>query len=87
MPQHKSNEKRMRTGATARTRNILDKSHARVAEKRVLQSKDFKEATGLLVEAYKVLDSMTSKGVLHQNTAARQKSKLASYVSSLQSAA
>ena len=74
----------MRTSAAARTRNRINKSRARVAEKRVLQSKDRKEATELLVQAYKVLDNMASRGVLHQNTAARHKAKLARYVSSLQ---
>ena len=83
MPQHKSNEKRMRTSAAARIRNRVDKSHSRVAEKRVLQAKDQKEAAGLLVTAYKVLDGMASKGVLHRNTAARHKAKLARHVSSL----
>ena len=83
MPQHKSNEKRMRTSAAARTRNRINKSRARVAEKRVLQSKDRKEATELLVQAYKVLDNMASRRVLHQNTAARYKAKLARHVSSL----
>lgn len=86
MPQHKSNEKRMRTSAAARTRNRIDKSHARVAEKRVLMSKDSKQAAGLLVEAFKVLDIMASKGVLHQNTAARQKAKLSRHVNSLPAA-
>ena len=86
MPQHKSNEKRMRTSAAARTRNRKNKSRARLAEKRVLQSKDRKEATELLVKAYKVLDNLAAKGVLHQNTASRQKAKLARHLNSLQTA-
>jgi small subunit ribosomal protein S20 len=84
MPQHKSNIKRMRTSAAARSRNRANRSSARVAEKRVLQAKDRAEAGRLLEQAYKVLDRMTSKGVIHANTAARHKAKMARHVSSLQ---
>jgi len=76
----------MRTSAEARTRNRVNKSRTRIAEKRVLQSKDAKEATGLLAEAFRILDDMATRGVLHQNTAARQKSRLARYVKSLSAA-
>jgi ribosomal protein S20 len=50
-----------------------------------MQAQSRAEAGELLLQAYKVLDNMTSRGVLHANTAARHKSKLAKYVSSLSS--
>lgn len=84
MPQHKSNEKRMRTSAAARIRNRVNRSQCRVAEKRVLQAQDKAEAGTRLLQAYKVLDSMATKGVIHANTAARHKAKLARHVNSLQ---
>jgi small subunit ribosomal protein S20 len=83
MPQHKSNEKRMRTSADARARNRMNRSTCRMAEKRVLQSQDKKEASEHLLRAYKVLDGMATKGVIHANTAARHKAKLARHVNSL----
>jgi len=84
MPQHKSNEKRMRTSTAARTRNRINRSECRVAERRVLQAQSKAGASELLLKAYKVLDSMATKGVIHANTAARHKAKLARHVNSLQ---
>ncbi|RKZ20446.1 30S ribosomal protein S20, partial [bacterium] len=37
----------------------------------------------LLKEAYSLFDKAVSKGVIHENTAARKKKKLALYVNSL----
>jgi small subunit ribosomal protein S20 len=84
MPQHKSNIKRMRTSALARLRNRENRSAYRTAEKRVLQTKDAASAKTELVSAYAVLDQMTSKGILHTNTAARHKAKLARHLNRLQ---
>lgn len=74
----------MRTSALARLRNRENRSVCRTAEKRVLQSKDAASAKTELVSAYEVLDHMTSKGILHVNTAARHKAKLARFVNKLQ---
>jgi len=84
MPQHKSNEKRMRTSAAARTRNRTSRADCRVVEKNVLQASDKSQAAKLLLKAYKVLDSMAAKGVIHTNTAARHKAKLARHVGKLE---
>jgi small subunit ribosomal protein S20 len=83
MPQHKSTEKRMRTSAIARLRNRQDRSRFRLAEKRVLQTKDLTSAKKELESAFSILDHMAAKGVLHTNTAANHKSKLSRFVSSL----
>jgi small subunit ribosomal protein S20 len=83
MPQHKSCEKRMRTSAAARLRNRNDRSQCRTMEKTLLSTKSKSEAQTTLVTAYELLDRMVSKGVLHRNTAARQKAKLSRHVNSL----
>lgn len=83
MPQHKSCEKRMETSAAARLRNRRDKSSCRSMEKNVLGIKSKTEATVALKSAFELLDRMSAKGVLHKNTAARQKAKLSRYVNSL----
>ena len=74
----------MRTSAAARVRNRTNTSACRIVEKRVLQAGNRTEAGSLLLQAYKVLDRMAAKGVIHSNTAARHKAKLARHVRSLQ---
>jgi len=83
MPQHKSNIKRMRTSAAARLRNRRDRSRCRSVEKHVLEAKNQSDAKAQLSEVFSVLDHMVDKGVLHANTVARRKSRLAGMVSKL----
>ena len=73
----------MRTSAIARLRNRQDRSHYRLAEKRVLQTTSPDAAKQELEKAFSMLDHMAAKGVLHTNTAARHKSKLSRHVSRL----
>jgi small subunit ribosomal protein S20 len=75
----------MRTSSGARLRNRADRSYFRGAEKQVLEAKTKSEASPLLVRAYTVLDKMSAKGLLHRNTAARHKAKLAAHLNALQS--
>ncbi len=74
----------MRTSAIARLRNRQDRSRFRLAEKRVLQTKDLNSAKQELEAAFSILDHLADKGVVHANTAARHKSKLSRFVSRLQ---
>ncbi len=83
MPQHKSCEKRMRTNAAARARNRQDRARVRTLEKVVLQGAAKPAAKSDLCAAYKMIDQMVAKGVLHANTGARQKAKLARTVNRL----
>ncbi|MBI5059127.1 30S ribosomal protein S20 [candidate division KSB1 bacterium] len=83
MPQHKSCIKRVRTSADARLRNRNDRSRCRTMEKAILGTTSKSEAQASLVSAYELFDRMVSKGVLHRNTAARQKAKLSRHVNSL----
>ncbi len=73
----------MRTNAAARLRNRQNRAKTRSMEKSVLVATDAASAVKDLVSAYKVLDQMASKGVVHPNTAARHKAKLARKVKTL----
>jgi small subunit ribosomal protein S20 len=84
MPQHKSCEKRMRTSAEARIRNRSHRSRVRVVEKRVMEAKDRTAALEEMRKAFSLLDHLADKGLVHRNTAARQKAKLARHVGALQ---
>ncbi|PRW56415.1 30S ribosomal chloroplastic [Chlorella sorokiniana] len=81
--------KRQRTAETARMYNKARKSEVATRMKKVLTALDaFKAAPpaaeadlapvqALINEAYQVIDKAVSKGVLHINTAARRKARLA----------
>lgn len=80
MPHTKSAKKRMRTSAERRTRN------RNVAKGLKLQHKSFEAAlktgdAGKLKEqtsqSMKLIDQAAAKGVIHKNTAARKKARLA----------
>lgn len=83
MPQHKQCEKRMRQSAKARERNRRDRSRVKTAERRVTELTEVNLAADKLSEAYKTLDRMASKGILHLRTAARHKARLSRHVKSL----
>ncbi|MCC6476849.1 30S ribosomal protein S20 [bacterium] len=83
MPQHKQCEKRMRTSAKARIRNRRDRSMVRTAEKRVLDATEAATAGLKLRDAYRVLDQMAAKGIVHERTAARHKARLARHLTTL----
>ncbi|HEU5050655.1 MAG TPA: 30S ribosomal protein S20 [Gemmatimonadales bacterium] len=76
MPRIKSAKKRMRQAAAATARNRTQRSQLRSAVKKVRSA-----AAGEGAEAYaaavKLLDRAGRKNLIHRNTAARQKSRLA----------
>lgn len=51
--------------------------------KRVLDSTEKEQAEKNLREAVGLIDKLTTKGIIHKNTAARKKSQLTSYVNKL----
>lgn len=55
----------------------------RTTEKNVLAAKNRADAEEALRAANRVLDRLAAKGVMHPNTSANHKSKLARYVRSL----
>lgn len=83
MPQHKSAIKRVRQNAKRRERNRAQRSKMRTLVKKVLDIADKKEAEVHLKEAISYLDKMASKGIIHQNKAARRKARLTRHVNNL----
>ena len=79
MPRIKSAKKRMRQAASATARNRTQRSQLRSAIKKVRSA-----AAGEAAEAYAaavcLLDRAGRKNLIHRNTAARQKSRLAKLV-------
>ena len=83
MPHHKAAEKHLRTSRKRRSRNMAQKSMAKTAVKKVLQAEDKDSAQKALASATSLIDRLARKSVIHSNTAARQKSKLAKKVNAL----
>lgn len=86
MAQHASALKEMRRSARRRARNRMDRSRLKTQVKKLrtaLEAGDAETARQLLPETASELDRAAKKGVIHDNTAARSKSRLASQVSAL----
>ncbi len=82
----KSQIKRIKTNEKARLANASFKSSMRTAIKAVeaaVKANDKEKANSLLVVAFSRIDKSVSRGIQHKNTAARQKSRLASLVATL----
>ena len=80
MPNSPSAAKRMRQNAKRRKRNRVTKKVIKTLSKRTmtsLVSKDFDQALADLKAASSKIDKAGARRVLHPNTAARRKSKLA----------
>lgn len=80
MPNIKSQIKRMRQAEVARVRNKSIRSELKTYIKKyeaAVASGDTELATTLLSVVYRKLDRAASKGVIHTNTAARKKARLA----------
>lgn len=80
MPNVKSAEKRVRTNAKRRQRNRRDRTRLKTAVKKVRQAASPEDAREALRDAEKLLDRLATKGVIHANTAARNKSRLRAHV-------
>lgn len=83
MPNTKSAEKRLRQASRRREHNRRIKSAIRTRTRRLLESDDAEEARVLLDDLYSRLDRAAAKNVLHRNTAARKKARLARHVEKL----
>lgn len=80
MPNSPSAAKRMRQGAKRRKRNRVTKKVIKTLSKRAITSlaaRDFEKALTDLKAASSKIDKAGARRVLHPNTAARRKSKLA----------
>jgi small subunit ribosomal protein S20 len=79
MPNHKSAEKRDRQNERRKAINTASRSRLRSQIKKLrsaLAEGDTSAAKNLLPETVSLIDKAARKGVLHQNAAARHKSRL-----------
>ena len=86
MPRHKSAEKRVRQETKRRLRNRANRSNLRTEIRRLreaIASGDAAKARELYSPTAALIDRSIQKGVLHANTAARYKSRLALSVNRL----
>lgn len=84
MPTTQSAEKRLRQSEKRREHNKSVKSRIRTGKNKLLAAESREEAEELLQEMYALLDRAAGKGVIHENKAAREKSRLARHVDSLE---
>lgn len=84
MPNIKSAKKRLRQSHKRREHNKDAKSSIRTVTKKLLQTKSPDEAADLLRRASSMLDRAARRGIVAPNAAARRKSRLTRYVSSLE---
>lgn len=80
MPNIKSAVKRMRLNEINRIRNRSRRSRMRTEIKKfrsLVEQGQIEEARTLLPSVFSVIDKTVQKGVVHANTAARYKSRLA----------
>ncbi len=82
MPQHKSAERRVRTSGKRASINRSDKTRMKSLIKSVREAKTAEEAAAAYKNTSSVLDKLATKGVIHKNTAANKKSRLAKVVKS-----
>jgi small subunit ribosomal protein S20 len=80
MPIIKSSIKDVRRTKTRTARNSAEKNKVRTAMKAVLAAKTVEEAAVKLKNAMHVLDKAQAHGLLKKNTAARNVSRLSSFV-------
>lgn len=83
MPQHKSAIKRLRQSEKRKKQNNIKRSKMRTMVKKVISATEKETAEKHLNEAVSFIDKLSSKGILHQNTAARKKSRLTRHVNNL----
>ncbi len=74
--------KRVRQSIKNNLRNRHYKSMMRTAIKNVLKA-DKKDAPELLKKAISTIDRVATKGIIHNNNAARHKSKISKHVNNL----
>lgn len=77
MPRIQSAKKRMRQTKARTLRNKQQRSALRTAVKKVRGATSAQDAQAALAEAGKLLDRAGRKNLVHRNTAARTKSRLA----------
>tara|TARA_A100001011_G_scaffold390446_1_gene473884 strand:- start:985 stop:1239 length:255 start_codon:yes stop_codon:yes gene_type:complete len=75
--------KRVRQSRKANSYNNHYKSMMKTSIKKVLESSSKEDVSALKNEAFKIIDKVASKGVIHKNKAANQKSRISRHFNSL----
>ena len=75
--------KRVRQSRKANERNKNYKSAMKTAIKKVLNETDKNNASKLADKAFSTIDKIASKGVIHKNKAANQKSRVSKYLKNM----
>jgi len=86
MPNIKSSKKRVQIAERNRLRNVAMKSRMRSAIRAVreaIAAADAAKANELTANAFKAIDKAVKRKVIHKNSAARYKSRLAKRIASL----
>ncbi|MCK5739263.1 30S ribosomal protein S20 [bacterium] len=83
MAHHKSAIKRIKTNEKSRQRNNHYKSLMKSTLKSVFSTTEKEAAEGKMSGAISLLDKLASKGIIHKNKAANQKSRVARHINSL----
>ncbi len=83
MANHKSALKRVRSNEAKRLRNRYQAKTTRTFIKKLREAKTKKEAVDLYKKVSSMIDKLAKKNIIHKNTAAHKKSKLAKFVNSL----
>jgi small subunit ribosomal protein S20 len=83
MQRHKSVEKRVRTSKEANLTNRANRSRVKTAIRGVVEAKDRESADSALKAAVSVLDKSVKIGLIHQNKASNQKSRLSKIVNKI----
>lgn len=83
MANHSATKKDVRQAAKRRERNKYYGKTTRNAVRNLRATKDKKEAEAKLPTTVSMIDKLAKKGVIHKNTAANLKSKLAKKVNKL----
>ena len=75
--------KRVKQSIKANARNKNYKSAMKTAVKKVLNEKNKEKMIEATNEAFSIIDKTASKGVIHKNKAANQKSKISKHIKNL----
>ena len=82
MPVKKTIAKRIRQAEKARVRNKHYNSMMKTAIKKTLATADAETATATGLTAISLIDKVASRGIIHRNKAANQKSRVAKHIAS-----
>lgn len=77
MPNNKQAEKRVRQNETRRQENKIVRTAMRGAIRKVIEAETTEEAAAAVPSAMKRIDKAAKKNVIHNNAAARYKSRVA----------